>query len=119
MPIAKTHKKASVYYLGYYTPWLHHAIDPQNLTQELKAEHRLLFHDFEFIKYIDDKLGRLFAREALLHLILDLEQYRANKMLPIPELRRRKRSSGRESMAILQSIDEVQPPRLNKKGRRK
>jgi hypothetical protein len=38
--------------------------------------HRLLFHDFKFIKYIERKLGREAAREALLHIIMDIEQYR-------------------------------------------
>ena len=87
MPVAATHKRASLYYIGQYTPWLHRAIDPPNLTRELKAEHRLLFHDFDFIKYIDNKLGRVFAREALLHLIMDLEEKRAQdkKYFPIPK----------------------------------
>ena len=91
MPSAATHRKVALYYLGYYTPWLQRAIDPPELTRDLKAEHRLLFHDFDFIKYIDGKLGRELAREALLHVILDLEEHRAEakKVFPIPGKRRR------------------------------
>ena len=88
MPIAATHKKVALYYLGYFTPALQKAIDPPGLTRDLKAPHRLLFHDFDFIKYVDKKLGREFAREVLLHIILDLEQYRdrAKKFFPSPEV---------------------------------
>lgn len=83
MPLAATHKRTSLYYIGQYTPWLHAIIDAAS-KGDLKSAHRFLFHDYKFLKLIDDIFGRELAREALLHMILDLEQYRAKKVLPIP-----------------------------------
>lgn len=87
MPSATTHRKLSMYFIGQYTPWLHHLIDPPALTKEIKAQHRLLFHDWDFVMYLEKKEGHEVAREALLHIIVDIEQYRATerKLLKIPE----------------------------------
>jgi len=38
--------------------------------------YRLLRHNLEFVQLIESKFGRDLAREALFHIILDLEQYR-------------------------------------------
>ncbi len=75
MPSAKTHKTVSLSYLGQYTPWLQHILDFP-ASGELKSHHRLLFHDLDFILYLEERFGRDIAREALLHIILDIEHYR-------------------------------------------
>jgi len=82
MPLAATHERTSLYYIGQYTPWLQAMIDAAS-QGDLKSAHRFLFHDYRFLKLIDDTCGRELAREALLHMILDLERYRGNKLLPI------------------------------------
>lgn len=89
MPSAPSHRIASLYYLGQYTPWLQKTIDIAS-QGELKGAHHLLFHDYPFIQYLDKLAGREIAREALLHIILDVEEYRPNKMIPIPKTARRR-----------------------------
>ena len=76
MPTAALHKRLSLDYLGQYTPWLERIIDAP-AEGELKSEHRRFFHDWDFIQFLDTKLGRELAREALLHIILDVEERRA------------------------------------------
>ena len=83
MPIAATHKKASLYYIAQYTPWLQKMIDA-GAHGELKGNHRYIFHDYATLKFINAEFGADMAREALVHIILDLEQYREKKILPIP-----------------------------------
>ena len=75
MPGARTHRRESLKHLGQFTPWLQRIIDAPS-KGELKSQHRFLFHDLDFVQLIEAKLGRDLAREALLHIILDLEQYR-------------------------------------------
>lgn len=81
MPLAATHRKSCLYYIGQYTPWLQAMIDSAS-KGELKSAHRYLYHDFSFLKMVDDMFGRQIGREALLHMILDLEQFRINKHFP-------------------------------------
>ena len=76
MPSARVHRKLSLDYLGRYTAWLEHFIDIP-AKGELKSQHRRFFHDWDFIQFLDRKLGRELAREALLHIILDIEEKRA------------------------------------------
>jgi len=78
LPGARTHRRESLKHLGQFTPWLQRIIDAPS-KGELKSQHRLLFHDWDFVLLIEDKMGRDIAREALLHIILDLEQYREVK----------------------------------------
>ena len=75
MPNAKIHRKQSLKHLGQFTPWLQRIIDAPS-KGELKSWHRVLFHNWDFVQLIEKKLGRDIAREALFHIILDLEEYR-------------------------------------------
>lgn len=84
MPTAATHKKASLYYAGKYTPWLQQMIDA-GAHGDLKSAHRFIFHDYATLQFIKSQFGHDMAREALVHIILDLEQYRSGKLLPIPK----------------------------------
>jgi hypothetical protein len=83
MPTAATHKKASLHYLGQYTPWLQAAIDAAS-QGELKSAHRYLYHDVGFLQAVKKAFGEEIGREALLHMVLDLERYRPNKLFPLP-----------------------------------
>ena len=76
MPTARVHKRLSLDFLGQYNDWLQRIIDAP-AKGELKSEHRRFFHDWDFIQFLDAKLGRELAREALLHIILDVEEKRA------------------------------------------
>ncbi|MEM4975995.1 MAG: hypothetical protein QXT64_01570 [Desulfurococcaceae archaeon] len=69
------HRKISLKLLGQYTPWLHRIMDIAS-QGELKSMHRRLFHDLDFLRYIREAGGEDLATEALLHIIVDLEQYR-------------------------------------------
>ncbi|MBT9163168.1 MAG: hypothetical protein DDT24_00071 [Chloroflexi bacterium] len=73
MPGTMLHKKLSLNCLGQYTPWLHASIDAP-VRGELKSQHRRFFHDWDFVQFLGRKWGRELAREALLHIILDLEE---------------------------------------------
>lgn len=87
MPLAAAHKKAALYYVGQYTPWLQAFIDASS-KGDLKSAHRFILHDYQTLQFIEKKFGHDIAREALVHMILDLEEYRTNKLLPLPKRRR-------------------------------
>jgi len=72
LPSARVHKKLSLDYLGQYTPWLQRFLDAP-AQGELKSQHRRFFHDWDFIEFLDRKWGRELTREALFHIILDIE----------------------------------------------
>jgi len=75
LPGARVHRKLSLDNLGQYTSWLQRLIDAP-AKGELKSEHRRFFHDWDFIEFLDRKCGRELAREALFHIILDIEDKR-------------------------------------------
>lgn len=83
MPSRRTHERVAKELLGSFNPSLHFLIDLPS-GEELKSTHRLLFHDIEFLKYIEKKLGHEVAREALLHIIMDIEQYKPKNKKLIP-----------------------------------
>ena len=74
MPDKRTHKKVCLEWLGHFSEELHSIIDAP--AKKLKSVHRTLFHDWEFVEYVWKKLGKEAAMEVLLHIILDIEQYR-------------------------------------------
>jgi len=78
MPSAKLHKRVSMRCLGKYSPELHFFIDRAS-QGILKSSHRFLFHDWETLEYLEGKLGIESRNEALLHIILDFEQYQPEK----------------------------------------
>jgi hypothetical protein len=75
LPGARVHKKLSLDYLGQYTASLHRIIDAP-FKGELKSQHRRFFHDWDFVEFLDRKWGRELTREALFHIILDIEEKR-------------------------------------------
>lgn len=83
MPARRTHERVARELLGSSNPTLHFLIDHPS-RGELKTNHRVLFHDWGFIKHLERKLGHEAAREALLHIILDIEQYRPTQRKLVP-----------------------------------
>ena len=88
MPNAAAHKRAAEYYIGQYHTWVQTFIDAGS-KGDLKSAHRFIFHDYQTLQFLEKEFGHDIAREALVHIILDLEQYRAEKLLPIPGKRRK------------------------------
>ena len=71
MPNAKTHKAYSMKYLGSYNPFLNKIIDAP--CKQMKHNHRLLFHDYKFVQYVESVYGPDAALEVLLHIVVDIE----------------------------------------------
>ena len=80
MPNRRTHERVARQLLGQCNPSIHFLLDHPS-TGELKSVHQVLFHDWQFINYIERKLGHEVAREALLHVIMDIEKFRPSKVI--------------------------------------
>jgi len=74
VPDKRVHRRICLEWLGQYTEELHRIMDAP--ASKLRSVHRTLFHDWDFVEYVWKKLGKKAAMEVLLHITLDLEQYR-------------------------------------------